>query len=129
MEDFFSKGNMMSGREDFVLILRVLGYQEDGPWAAHCLETDLVGYGDTFDEAIDELKELTDMQVSFAFFKNQPSLLDHPAPPWVLESYSLLMQSALQNFTAERKIDSERQIGSIPLPHRLDRPYSSFVQA
>ena len=47
------------GDNDFMLSLRVLGYHKDGKWAAHCLETDLVGYGKTFKAALAELEELT----------------------------------------------------------------------
>lgn len=118
---------MPTGKE-FMLALRVLGYRDEGQWAAHCLETDLVGYGDTFDAALKELSELTEMQVSFAFHKNQPSLLDCPAPTGIIEAYNASLRSVLQNFTVEKKPDKERQIASIPWPS-CSKGNDSFVQA
>lgn len=107
-------------KEVSALYLRVLGYKEtDGVWAAHCLETDLVGYGKTFNKALDNLIELTGMQIDFAKFKNQPSLLDRPAPTEIVETYNLLMRSNLQSITNPKKIDRSRKITSIPLPGDL----------
>jgi len=114
--------------ESTTLYLRVLGYQEpDMSWVAHCLETDLVGYGPTFQAALDNLKELTEMQVSFAYYKNQPALLDRPAPSEIFEMYQLLLRENLHDFTLRDKIDRNRQITSIPWPHNL--PDSGFAIA
>jgi hypothetical protein len=79
------------------MTLRVLGYLEDGGWAAHCLETDLVGRGKTFALAFRALQELTDMQVSFAIYKDQRSLLDHPAPPSIWQTYERVAQEHLRS--------------------------------
>ena len=46
--------------------INVLGYMEDGDWIAHALEMDLVGVGDSFEEAIEALNEFIEAQVSFA---------------------------------------------------------------
>lgn len=70
--------------------LRVLGYREERSWVAHCLETDLVGHGRTFEDALADLEELTEMQLSFAIQRRQPTLLDHPAPPEIWEAYARL---------------------------------------
>ncbi len=116
--------------EDSVLSLRVLGYQvKGGKWAAHCLETDLVGYGKTLELALTELRELTEMQVSFAFFKNQPAILDRPAPVEIHETYNTLMRSVLQSFTVGREIDKKRRLASIPWPSHPNKASDSFVQA
>jgi hypothetical protein len=99
------------------IFLRVLGYvEEDGNWAAHCLETDLVGYGKTFESALKSLVELTAMQISFAQFKKQPSLLDHPAPPHIFETWGKMNQLMLQNYLGKQHVDSGKRISSIPLP-------------
>ncbi|HKI86373.1 MAG TPA: hypothetical protein VKA53_06485, partial [Thermoanaerobaculia bacterium] len=50
--------------------LRVLGYQEDGEWVALALEMDLRGYGETFQGALVELRDLVATQLSFADFKS-----------------------------------------------------------
>src|SRR5690242_9538251 len=79
------------------LSLRVLGYRDGREWAAHCLETDLVGRGRTFEQALAHLMELTEMQVSFAVQRNETALLDHPAPMHVIETYSRLAREVLTN--------------------------------
>ena len=119
---------MESGQ--ITLCLRVLGYRkDDGPWAAHCLETDLVGYGDSFEQAMAELKELTDMQVGFAFFKNQPALLDRQAPSDIIEIYTNLVRQILQNFTVSRVTDERHRISSLPWPSNVSKSGTAFVQA
>ena len=60
--------------------ISVLGYEEDGEWVAHALEMDIVACAETFDEALEELRELIDMQFSFAAAKRDASLVSHPAP-------------------------------------------------
>lgn len=113
-----------------MLTLRVLGYkQPDGEWAAHCLETDLVGYGKTFDKAIKHLEELTEMQISFALFKDQPSLLDCPASPEIFETFGVLQRQSLCYYTKKRVVDRKRRLGSIQLPPQPDRSSFSFVPA
>jgi len=105
------------------MTLRVLGCREDGGWIAHCLETDLVGRGDTFAVALKELQELTEMQVSFALETDQPSLLDHPAPPDVWETYNRLFQDSLRNLNKPRPAGN-RALGAFPLTsksHGSDR--------
>ena len=111
------------------LSFRVLGYiSEDGLWAAHCLETDLVGYGKTFNRALSDLVELTEMQVTFAFQTDQPFLLDHPADPRIFEIYNVLFRSVLHSFPKRRRVREGYRISSIPLPSDPDLK-DSFVQA
>jgi hypothetical protein len=102
------------------MTLRVLGYREENGWAAHCLETDLVGRGRDFNEAMVELQELTEMQVNFAVQTNRLSLLDHPAPPEIWQAYTMLAQERLRNF---QKPDpaATRDVGALPLPGRVAR--------
>jgi hypothetical protein len=52
-----------------------VGYEEEGEWVAHSLEMDLQGFGATFELALEELKELVALQISFAWFKRQPELI------------------------------------------------------
>ena len=107
---------------EFELDLRVLGHKEDGMWAAHCLETDLVGYGKSFKDALSNLKELTEMQVSFAFYKNQPSLLDRPAPPHIFEVYNTLLRRYLEHYTEAKRLPDETHIvTNIRLPRKPRR--------
>jgi len=119
-------------KKSYSISLRILGYKsDDGQWTAHCLETDLVGYGATFNKAIEALIELTDMQISFALYKKQPSLLYHPAPLHIIEQYHSTMQSTLQNYTYTKKCKTNKnfKIASMPLPNKNTGANASFVQA
>jgi len=98
------------------MTLRVLGYRENGEWAAHCLETDLVGRGKNFSAALDDLVELTEMQVSFATCKNQPNLLDHPAPSEIFEAYARLAREQLTSFQRPGPKPKDRALGALPFP-------------
>jgi len=105
-------------KEEVALYLRVFGYKRpDGKWVAHCLETDLVGYGKTFQAAIYNLEELTEMQISFAIFKNQPSLLDKPAPPEIFECYNASFRTSIEKFTRPETRDRKHRVTSIPWPN------------
>lgn len=107
-------------KNEMTLYFRVLGYQTDTKsWAAHCLETDLVGYGDSFKAALNNLLELTEMQFTFAQHKNQPSLLDKPAPVEIFETYNQLLRSKLEKYFGHEKVDSVREIAMIPWPMKL----------
>jgi hypothetical protein len=61
------------------LQLRVLLYHEDKEWVARSLELDLLGYGKTWEEAVEELKAAILAQMSFARKMNDDSLLPFPA--------------------------------------------------
>jgi hypothetical protein len=112
------------------LYLRVLGYKdEDAVWAAHCLETDIVGHGDTFEAALADLIELTEMQVSFAIYKNQPALLDRPASTDIVELYQSVYRNAISKFNISSPIDPKRTVTSIPWPRKMSKADSCFVPA
>ena len=118
-------------KDIYMMNFRVLGYQEDDKqWAAHCLETDLVGYGRTFKKALANLGELTEMQISFALFKNQPALLDNPAPPGIIEIYNTLWRTYLIRYMTNRKPPPTSHIvANLPLPAHPSPTDFSFVSA
>src|SRR5437899_12504367 len=97
------------------MTLRVLGYQDKAEWAAHCLETDLVGRGKNFTAALHDLLVLTEMQVSFALQSEQPSLLNHPAPPDIWQMYEQMAQEQLRNLNKPSR-GATRALGALPLP-------------
>lgn len=111
------------------LSFRVLGYvSKDGLWAAHCLETDLVGYGKTFKKALNELIEFTEMQISFAFQTEQPSLLDRPAEPRIYDIYNALFRSTLQSLPKSRPLTDEYDLTSMPVRIKPNLKKNNFVQ-
>ena len=59
----------------------VLGYREDDNWCALALKMDLRGYGPTFRQALEDLRETMTMQIGFAYFKNELDMIVHPAEP------------------------------------------------
>jgi len=112
------------------LFLRVLGREvEGGKWSAHCLETDIVGYGETFDAALKELFELTEMQISFAIYKNQRSLLDHPAPPEVIELYNAEHRVEMTQFNLSKPKRRNRVVTSMPFPNPSAKSEFALAQA
>lgn len=120
-KNFFKGSNVLS--------LRVLGYQEDdGDWAAHCLEMDLVGYGKTFEAAYKALEELIEMQIDFAVSMNQPTLLYHPAPPDIFRTFDQLFTNHLQHFAGKKQeTDKGHRIANLPLPSISRKAGPSFV--
>jgi hypothetical protein len=112
------------------LPLRVLGYQVDkNTWTAHCLETDLVGYGKSFKQALDDLVVRTEMQVSFALQTNQPSLLDKPAAGHLWELYNRFQREAIQRYNSRKMTDDSHRVANISLPSKSHLLDSSFVEA
>ena len=111
------------------LTLRILGYQEkDGDWAAHCLEMDLIGYGNSFEVACEKLIELIDDQLGFAIFKEQATLIYHPAPARLFQLYEMLVQSRLQHFASKnRELNKEHRIANYTLPSDPTKFEPTFV--
>lgn len=96
----------------------VLGFREDDSWVALALEMDVRGYGDTFEEALQEMAECIDMQINFATFKEQTDMVFHPAA----SEYFCLFAQVRNDFlraaaTATDTTDMEYQVGGIPMPH------------
>ena len=98
----------------------VLGYREDDYWCALALEMDLRGYGQSFDEALNDLRESMTMQIGFALFKNEPGMIFFPADPMYFSLYAQVRNDRIMALTAGRSssTDSQRQyaITGIPIP-------------
>ena len=97
----------------------VLGFHEDGEWCALALEMDLRGYGQTFDEALEDLSESMTMQIGFAQFKDRTDMIFHPADPVY---FSLFAQVRNDRIMALARGGSVGQGGyaavGLPLPPR-----------
>jgi hypothetical protein len=95
----------------------VLGYKEDNEWVALGLEMDLRGYGKTFDEALEDLIDLVQMQISFATFKGQPEMIFHPAASEYYNLFAQLRADRLRFLTQrEEEGEPEYHVGDIPIP-------------
>lgn len=77
--------------------ISVLSLKEEGEWCAIALEMDLRGYGKTNDEAIRDLLDHVQMQVSFAVSQGKPELIDRPAEGKYWEMFSQLKRKALMD--------------------------------
>ena len=95
----------------------VLGFQEDGEWCALALEMDLRGYGRTFGEALEDLRDAMTMQIGFAQFKGEIDMIFHPAEPMYFSLFAQvrndhIMALARNSPTAE----GEYTVAGIPIP-------------
>lgn len=88
------------------ITVSVLGFHEDDEWCALALEMDLRGYGQTFEEALEDLNESMTMQISFAHFKGQTDMILHPADPVY---FSLFAQVRNDRIMAPARDDSMAQ--------------------
>ena len=100
----------------------VLGYREDGQWCALALEMDLRGYGRSFDEALEDLRESMTMQIGFALFKNEPGMILFPADPIYFSLYAQVRSDRIMALAAgssdstETEKQREYAIAGIPIP-------------
>ena len=71
----------------FRIPLRVVFYQEDGEWIAHCLEFDLCRDGESKAAALESLAAAINLQVEFTLKHNSPQNLFTPAPSEIQEKF------------------------------------------
>ena len=90
--------------------LNILGVREDDKWCAIALEMSLRGYGETFEEALDDLEETIIVQVTYAI--KHHSSIDHiliPAESHYFEIFAIAKREALkQSFSKTRPISTSR---------------------
>lgn len=70
------------------LPLRIVFYQEDGGWIAHCLEFDLMGDGPTQQDAMKELAEAIFLQIEASVEHNNAANLFNPAEGKFFEMFA-----------------------------------------
>ena len=104
--------------------LNVLGVREEERWCAIALEMSLRGYGETFEDALDDLQETIIAQVTYAIDHHQT--IDHifiPAEPHCFERYALAKRDALKNRFLNRgqSQQTEYRVVSMQVP-RIKAP-------
>ena len=111
--------------------LSILGFPEENEWVALALEMDLRGYGATFGEAVDDLRDLVMMQISFALFKGQPEMIWKPADPVWFERFAEARLERLRGLAAPAQENGGFKIRGMPIPppHVIARMKSDFRQA
>lgn len=99
------------------LTINVLGYREEDEWVALALEMDLRGYGESFDAALEDLKDLVRMQISFAVQKGQPEMIQKPAEPIWYERFASLRAERLRHLAKSPSDEqSDYQIAGLAIP-------------
>ncbi|MBI5386260.1 MAG: type II toxin-antitoxin system HicB family antitoxin [Verrucomicrobia bacterium] len=78
------------------LQIRVLVCREEGQYLAHGLEMDLLGYGATEDEALRELTQAVQSQISFARQKKDDRLILFPAEKEYFDRWEAARTAALR---------------------------------
>ncbi|HEX19589.1 MAG TPA: hypothetical protein ENG78_02045 [Acidiferrobacteraceae bacterium] len=115
--------------------ISVLGYHEDGEWVALALELDLRGYGDTFEDAIEDLNSQVEMQISFAEFKDEADMIFHPAEATYFSLYAQVRYDMLRSLVSSKESSvTEYQVAGIPIPdahiiHNLKDKFSQNLDA
>ena len=95
----------------------VLGYHEGEEWCALALEMDLRGYGPTFREALEDLRESMTMQIGFAHFKNELDMIFHPAEPVYFSLYAQVRNDHLMALAKKGSVtESDYAVAGIPIP-------------
>lgn len=95
----------------------VLGFQEDGEWCALALEMDLRGYGQTFDEALEDLHDAMTMQIGFAQYKGETDMIFHPAEPMYFSLFAQVRNDHITALAGNRPAtESEYAVAGMPLP-------------
>lgn len=108
----------MASRETVPEIgLNVLGYRDGDDWVALALEMDLRGYGPSFEDALDELVELIEMQISFAVAKGRPEMIWKSAEPTWFERYAEARRARYLTFYGgHESVDENYRVRSMPMP-------------
>ena len=113
---------MEESRIEDEVYVSVLGYREDGHWCALALEMDLRGYGQSFDEALQDLRENMSMQIGFALFRNEPGMILFPSDLVYFSLYAQVRNDCIMALTAgssdstETGKQREYAITGIPIP-------------
>ena len=113
------------GAQDVALTINVLGVREDGGWCATALEMSLRGYGGTFDEALAQLEEAIEAQVSFAVQHDNVDQIFIPAEPRYFRLYADLKREAMKRQLLDRSAAtvSDYRVGDIPLPRPMPEQF------
>ena len=83
-----TRATRVSSKNRIRLDFSILVYREDAWWIAHCLEMDLPAEGNTPVEAVQNLLDLANLQVSTALDEGNLASIFLPAPPELWRSFA-----------------------------------------
>lgn len=113
--------------------LRVVFYEEDGEWVAHCLEFDLVGVGCDKQSAVVQLSDAIHVQLRATLKSKNLKNLFHPADSEILQRFAAGVDVAEAECAIEfQKVDGvvfERTEARMWRPKPTPRPRRARVIA
>lgn len=71
----------------FTIRLRIVFYYQRDKWIAHCLETDLIGDGESKEEALKRLEDATEMQLEVSIEHGNPDNFFSPADSQLFQMF------------------------------------------
>ena len=109
--------------------VNVLGYMEDEQWVAHALEMNIIGVGDSWEEALSELDGNVQAQVSFAKHQGDPSLIFQPAPDHFFEMFRQAREAELRALVkrTRKKASWHQRTDNLGIPD--DLPSNGYALA
>ena len=96
----------------------VPGFHEGGEWCAPALEMDPLGYGQIFEEALEDPNESMTMQIGFAHFSDRTDMILHPADPVYFPLFAQVRNDRIMALAGGGSVaqDGYAAVG-LPLPH------------
>ncbi len=85
--------------------IRIVLYREDDLWIAHCLEFDLCGHGESWEEALTMLADAVVVQIDFSLEHNCGTNLFSPAEGRFFEMFAAGENRALAELEIEFRSD------------------------
>ncbi len=100
------------------LTINVLGVREDDAWCAIALEMSLRGYGETFEGALDDLRDAIEAQVSFAVKHDNVDQVFISTEPHYFRLYADLKRESLKRKLLGRDAVGlpDYRVGDVALP-------------
>lgn len=98
---------------NFQINVSVLGFEEEGRWCAMALEMSLCGYGDTYEEAVKDLKAAMTAQIEFTLSQGDMDQLLFPAEPDYFEQYNDAKKEALRQALGEALLNWTAAVNSL----------------
>jgi hypothetical protein len=98
------------------LSFNVLCYREDGDWVALALDFDLIGHGDTPDQAVEVLCGAVTAQIEHALDLGDPGILNFPAEQKYFDMYDEARKTAFltKYFRCKGRDDREQAFTTVP---------------
>jgi hypothetical protein len=118
-----------STEAQFPVSLNILGYRDDDEWVALALEMDIRGYGASFGDALEDLRDLVFMQISFAHFKGQSEMILKPADPIWFERFAAARQDVLAHILSPESAENADFLPAgmeLPSPHVIAKISQGF---